>query len=119
MQLRQHHKPGNSEFIVAPVNLEKFILLDTLEKVLPSRQFLHCHGPIEVTFPLATFGMPLKMRLTDDFVGTFVKGDNDDVLAHLTLVSGLCLRSSNLGKLLILLLAFSFTYAVSTAFPFM
>ncbi len=58
------------------------------------------------------------MRLTDDFAGTFVKGDND-VLAHLTLVSGLCLRSSNLGKLLILLLAFSFTYAVSTAFPFM
>jgi hypothetical protein len=98
-------------------------------------------------------------ELTDDFAGTFVKGDNDEVLAHLTLVSGLCLRSSNLGplgrrllqdresdfshasvpefgtlwssmpltaflakvsgKLLMLLLAISFTYVVSnvTTFP--
>ena len=91
-------------------------------------------------------------ELTDDFACTFVKGDNDEVLAHLTLVSGLCLRSSNLGplgrslseenvshasvpefgtlwssmpltaflakvsgKLLMLLLAISFTYAASKA----
>ena len=38
-------------------------------------------------------------ELTDDFAGTFVKGDNDEVLAHLTLVSGPCLRSRNLGPL--------------------